>query len=825
MTFFLKDGALPDVEARGVDTPLPSFWGGVSAAFQKEQLESNSNFRRQRETLVEEGALAVEAARHMGADRVRGMVDALNEKARAQGLPEREMPADLADLSAVFGPNFAKSILDEARNEPAWDGPDVSPETVEKRLNERMQKEHKDATETMSAMGGGAGVAGFIGAAGGMLADVRNVPFLFGGGGGSIARVMGREAMLNVAAEAATLPDRFEMAERLNIPDPDIATTLAMAAVGGAALGGAVEGLARGITYWRGTRAIPSERVAAYDVEMNVDVAEDAIADGARVFDVVPEQIRETPKAEQAAEPRIDAPQPRLADDAAPVARAADTPPVEPPRSAEQALSDLFDQPGSRGGVGERQVDIEDLIAESRAAEQGDAVAVSAPLDDPLPVSLERQLSRDAGGKRPLIQHMTSRYGGISPTSRLGQELRAMGITSKDVPGLFRKNGRAGFDNIPANEEPYLASMLGEDGNGYLNEDAIATAIAEEISGRPMPVSPEQQAARVELDERRIEQERRDREAAISAGRELDEMDRWPEVPGWLDDPKAVEAVEGHALAQLRDEVELAPEVPRVDPDKPAFMDTRGEGVRYHGSRSANTGITEGHYASLNYYGNGFYTTDAVSIGHGYAGGDKGFLYEVVETRPVRALDMEGPVPDFLRRDIEMPRREFSLERAALEEDPANVRELFDNIRDMSSYERVSADEVQEIFEGFYDLFRDNGFNAIDHVGGLRTTKTPHNVRIYLEPGTTIRLEKRTFDEFRVPERAAPVAEPTAPPLRAERPPRPVDPATAEMRAEGGRLVDMGDGKGERPLSSVLDELDADAEFADVIQACGRVPF
>lgn len=52
--------------------------------------------------------------------------------------------------------------------------------------------------------------------------------------------------------------------------------------------------------------------------------------------------------------------------------------------------------------------------------------------------------------------------------------------------------------------------------------------------------------------------------------------------------------------------------------------------------------------------------------------------------------------------------------------------------------------------------------------------------------------------------------------------------ATADLRTQvdngGDRLVDMGDGRGERPLSSVLDELDADAEFADVIQMCGRVP-
>ena len=552
MTFFLKDQTIPGIKARGVDTPLPSFWRGVSAAFQKEQLESNSNFRLQRETLVEEGAAAVQAARHMGAERIRGIVDALNATAREQGMPEREMPADLADLPSVFGPNFAKAILDEARNDPEWDGPDVSPETVQKRLNERMQKEHKDATETMAAMGGGAGIAGFIGAAGGMMADVRNVPFLFGGGGGSIARIMGREAMLNVAAEAVTLPDRFKMAERLNIPDPDIATTLALAAVGGAALGGAVEGLSRGITYWRGTRAVPSERVAAYDVEMNVDVAEDAIADGARVFDEVPRRIRESAPA--AAEARIDAPQARLADGAAPVARVADAPPMEAPKSAEQALSDLFDQPEARGGVGERQVDLEDLIAESRAADPEPAPSVDMP-DDPLPRALERQIERDAGGKRPLISHLIRRYEGIHPQSALGKELRAMGITSKDAPGLFRSKGRRGFDNIPASEEPFLAKMFGEDGNGYLDEGAISTAIAEELAGRPVSVNYEQHVARIELEERRLEQSRREREAGIAAARELDEMDRWPEVPGW-DDVNLRQAVNGHTTADLRTQVD-----------------------------------------------------------------------------------------------------------------------------------------------------------------------------------------------------------------------------------------------------------------------------
>jgi len=231
---------------------------------------------------------------------------------------------------------------------------------------------------------------------------------------------------------------------------------------------------------------------------------------------------------------------------------------VSAPRSAEQALSDLFDQPGARGGVGERQVDIEDLIAESRAADPEPVPPRRADMpDDPLPRAMERSLTTAAGGNRPLINHLKSRYGGISPTSRLGQELRAMGIRTQDVPGLFRNGGREGFDNIPATEEPHLAAVLGDDGNGYLNEDALANAIAEELGGRPQPVSREQQDARIELDERRSEVERREHEAAIAAGRELDEeLFRLPDVPGWLDDLKALEAVEGHALVDLRQQVD-----------------------------------------------------------------------------------------------------------------------------------------------------------------------------------------------------------------------------------------------------------------------------
>lgn len=556
MTFFIREQpSTVQVEARGVDTPLTSFWGGIGAAFSREQVESNANFRVGRETIRTDDELAVEAARFMGADRIGQMVEDFNARARAAGMQERQMPEDLGDLPSIFGPNFSQAVLDAARQDPEWAGPDVTPEAAEKRTNERLKKEHRDLTETLNTMSGGQRwVADIVGGIVGATADVRNLPFLIAGGGtGSIARIMGREAMLNVAAEGVTMPDRFDMAERLDIPKPDVAMTLAYAAAGGAILGGAVEGLARGITYWRGTRTgKPSDQVATFDQQLNADIAEDAIADLRHPFEKVQAETVETPRAR----PQKDAPEPiRLPDDTLTL----ETPSARPAQaqSAPEAIlrqdpeRDLFDTPEARGGVGERQMDIEDLIRESKEAN---------PIDneDPLPPQIERRLNTEAGGSRPLITHLKNTYGGIAPTSRLGQELKAIGITPKDAPGLFRKSGAKGMDNIPASQEPHLAAMLGQDGNGYLDEMALADAIAEEISGKPRPVNMDQESARIELNERRRAQGDRERAASAAYGRELDDMlFGAPEVPGWVDVPKEREAMAEYRTDDLRTQIEM----------------------------------------------------------------------------------------------------------------------------------------------------------------------------------------------------------------------------------------------------------------------------
>lgn len=554
MTFFLpsQTGQI-SVQARGTDTPPTSLWGGISASFQRAQLESNSNFRHQRENKATAEPLARQALEIMGDEPIKQHYAEL-------GIDQEITP----EIRDAFLKSSMDKVLSAARKDqevrPEMYDFDISEEAVEGRTNERLQKEHQDLTETMEAMPGSlsATVAEIVGGIAGATTDIRNLPFLVAGGGtGSFARIMGREAMLNVAAEGATMPDRFKMAERLDIPEPDVAMTLAYAAAGGAVLGAGVEGLARGITYWRGTRKKPVSGVKDYEVEMKADIAEDALTDLRHPFPRISDEVkypfsdsginRQSPPF---SETRIR--QTTIADDAVS---------APPPRT--EPRPDLFDDPEARGGVGERQTDLEDLIAEAR---ERDAQPVQGPVEgETAPVltqTQERDLQRASGGSKPLIDHVKRQYGGIQPGTRLAEELKARGITSKTAPGLFRKAGRDGFDNIPASEEPHLAGMLGEDGNGYLNEQALADAITAEVGGTPTPVTREQVDARAELDARREWQDRLERQSAANAGAELDEqLFRMPEAPEWVDNPREREAIADYKTDDLRTHIEQAGDI------------------------------------------------------------------------------------------------------------------------------------------------------------------------------------------------------------------------------------------------------------------------
>ena len=119
-------------------------------------------------------------------------------------------------------------------------------------------------------------------------------------------------------------------------------------------------------------------------------------------------------------------------------------------------------------------------------------------------------------------------------------------------------------------------------------------------------------------------------------------------------------------------------------------------------------------------------------------------VYRVDEVGPVTAFDMEQAVPAWLVAEVEADESSSigGLLNDALDENPANVREFFDNVRELSPSYNLPRYEVQEVFHDLHDAFRAQGFNALDHTGGLKTKRTPHSVRIYLNPSEQIRLTK-----------------------------------------------------------------------------------
>lgn len=301
---------------------------------------------------------------------------------------------------------------------------------------------------------------------------------------------------------------------------------------------------------------------------------------------------------------------------------------------------------------------------------------------------------------------------------------------------------------------------------------------------------------------------------------------------------------------------------PRPDPDNPSLIDTRGQGVRYHGSIQPIDRLTDDYIGSeKNFYGQGFYSSDAAAITVGYSRAKKsttGVVYRIEESGQIKPLDMEQPIPDWFRTAVDT--RDGSaaadLIAEALGENPANLREFYDAVRDLSPNYQLPTYEVQQIFDGFAEIVRKNGFNVLDHIGGLRTKKTPHAVRIYLEPSATVRLHqvdsaslqaKNAAPDASPPPAAAaapaeamptpgatPIAETANASVRAAAPrrgivervgrylnadTRAVDQARRDLGAFAEAEIDMPDGTTIR-AGDLLDDIEADRQFDAFLQAC-----
>lgn len=185
------------------------------------------------------------------------------------------------------------------------------------------------------------------------------------------------------------------------------------------------------------------------------------------------------------------------------------------------------------------------------------------------------------------------------------------------------------------------------------------------------------------------------------------------------------------------------------------LVDTRGQGERFHGTSSPISALMDYYGNEASIYGVGFYTTDAVDIAQGYSkkgSGGQPTLYKVKERDGVKLFDMEQVVPDWLRKgDI------HDLVDMALEEEPATVRELYDQIRALSRGEGVTRLEVQEIFDNITERMQREGYDGLRHIGGLKTGKAEHDVRIYWTPEKDFAgFERADFADYQIKEQSTP---------------------------------------------------------------------
>jgi hypothetical protein len=186
--------------------------------------------------------------------------------------------------------------------------------------------------------------------------------------------------------------------------------------------------------------------------------------------------------------------------------------------------------------------------------------------------------------------------------------------------------------------------------------------------------------------------------------------------------------------------------VPQTEPAD--IPNTRGQGKQFHGARGPIDNLTEGYYNPNNIYGgeSTFYTTDAVDIAAGYQRKKpNSVIYQVTEREPVNFFNMEErkPVNQWLSMFDGIDEIfNLSIENISRQtKGTPNLREIMDEMRAESSYEGISKDELQGTFGSITYRLEDQGFGGMTHLGGLKTKREPHAVKIYFRPYEQIEIK------------------------------------------------------------------------------------
>lgn len=456
MTFFLNKQPIDPTTVRA---PQPSIgttgmFTGISTAATQSPIGLEANFgvaRRRQAVRTDANSTIID---RIGEDAI---WKRLGEKGMAPQVPINDTARKLMRENLAWREEILGMGKEAASAEPeSWADVPLTEEQWETETNKRLQAEYAEGQEILSMMPSGRGAAEFIGQAGATVADVKNAPFLLlGGGSGSLWRIATREAAINMAAEAVFLPGQFDMAERLEIPDPNVMQQLAFAALAGAGFGVGLETVARANRYVRGrnTVAEPFRDRSMPQTQAMVDTAEDVMAEGGRdaltQLARIPERI-----------PRL--PPYRLEN------------PINPERPP------LVARPEDAPAVPERE-DISDEIADD----------IEAQADD-----LAREATR--GWKSPLLQMLKRQGVRIDPKSTEAQDLYAIlgggRQANNTVPGLFRKGGAVtdgvstgrALDNLPASEWeemfPGISAAAGVE-NSYLSSSGVMDLLRREAAG------------------------------------------------------------------------------------------------------------------------------------------------------------------------------------------------------------------------------------------------------------------------------------------------------------------------------------------------------
>lgn len=192
---------------------------------------------------------------------------------------------------------------------------------------------------------------------------------------------------------------------------------------------------------------------------------------------------------------------------------------------------------------------------------------------------------------------------------------------------------------------------------------------------------------------------------------------------------------------------------PQPKSDPPVYSDTRGGPDRFHGTGKPIPALSD-YYAlagdSRNIYGQGFYTTDAVDISAGYMrkGGKNSTLYKVTES-DVKMYDMEAPITPEMEGILKSAMGDSYPEANYESGAPLkNLRDVYDEYRRQSSYEGLSRDDVQEVFDSIRANLEAQGYRGFSHVGGALTGKQAHAVKIFWFPESDVQIKPASIADY-----------------------------------------------------------------------------